>query len=147
MKIPSIVMIALVSTLILNLPMQSYADPQLDTLLRIATQARDNLSINLSQLTNIPSDVSDLYKQGSDETDSLKQAVQQQDINSAKQHFLSAMQFFKTTNDKINSLNATSLNDQQRTQILALQDEIDSAQKTGQRLKDIAMSNNVVELL
>ncbi|MEO9276755.1 MAG: hypothetical protein ABI340_03095 [Nitrososphaera sp.] len=143
MKTVSIVMLALVGTLILNLPMQSYADPQLDTLLRIATQARDNLSINLSQLTNIPSEISDLYKKGSDETGALKQAVQQQDINSAKQHFLSAMQFFKITNDKINSLNATALNDQKRTQILTLQDEIISIEKTGQRLRDIATTNNV----
>ncbi len=143
MKIMSIIMMAIIGTLILNLPMQSYADPQLDTLLRIATEARDNLSINLSQLTNIPSDISNLYKKGSDETDALNQAVQQQDIGSAKQHFLSAMQFFKATNDKINSLNATGLNDQQGTQILTLQDQINSLQNTGKRLKDIAATNNV----
>ncbi len=143
MKTVAIAMLALVGTLILNLPMQSYADPQLDTLLRIATQARDNLSINLSQLTNIPSEISDSYKKGSDETGALQQAVQQQDISSAKQHFLSAMQFFKITNDKINSLNATALNDQQTTQILTLQDEIVSMEKTGQRLRDIATTNNV----
>src|SRR5581483_5291045 len=91
-----------------------------------------------------PSEISDLYKKGSDVTGALKQAVQQQDINSAKQHFLSAMQFFKITNDKINSLNATALNDQKRTQILTLQDEIISIEKTGQRLRDIATTNNVV---
>ena len=143
MKTVAIIMLALVGTLILNLPMQSYADPQLDTLLRIATQARDNLSINLSQLTNIPSEISDSYKKGSDETGALQQAVQQQDLSSAKQHFLSAMQFFKITNDKINSLNATSSNDQQQTQILTLQDEIVNMEKTGQRLRDIAITNNV----
>src|SRR5574338_585930 len=143
MKTVAFVMLALVGTLILNLPMQSYADPQLDTLLRIATQARDNLSINLSQLTNIPSEISNSYKKGSDETGALQQAVQQQDVSSAKQHFLAAMQFFKITNDKINSLNATAPNDQQQTQILTLQDEIVNTEKTGQRLRDIAIANNV----
>lgn len=143
MKILSFMIIALVATLILNLPTQSYADSQLDTLLRIAIQARDNLSINISQITNIPSDISQTFKQGSDETDALATAVEQQDVSSAKQHFLTAMQFFKDTNDKINTLNATSLNDQQRSKILELQSEISRLKMIGQRLKDIATSNDV----
>jgi len=143
MKMLSFVLIALVGTMILNIPMQSFADPQLDTLLRIATQARDNLSITISQINNVPDEIAKLYNQGSAETDNLAKAVDQHDDTSAKQHFLSAMQFFKTTNDKINSLNATAPTDQQRADVLRLQSEITRMDSIGKRLKTIAINNHV----
>src|SRR5579872_6683900 len=95
MKSLTIIIAALVGTLILNGPIQSYADPQLDTLVNIATQARDSLNISISQIPNIPDKITSLYKQGSNETDALTQAANKQDIALAKQHFLSAMNFFK----------------------------------------------------
>jgi hypothetical protein len=143
MKTLSFVLIALVGTMILDIPVQSYADPQLDTLLRIATQARDHLSITISQINNIPNEIANLYSQGSSETDELAKAVDQQDVNLAKQHFLSAMQFFKATNDKINSLNATVSTDQQNTDTIQLQDEITRMDNIGKRLKTIAVTNHV----
>ena len=143
MKMLSFVLIALVGTMILNIPIQSFADPQLDTLLRIATQARDNLSITISQINNVPDEIAKLYNQGSAETDNLAKAVDQHDDTSAKQHFLSAMQFFKTTNDKINSLNATTSTDQQRADLLRLQSEITRMDNIGKRLKTIAINNHV----
>ena len=143
MKMLSFVLIALVGTMILNIPIQSFADPQLDTLLRIATQARDNLSITISQINNVPDEIAKLYNQGSAETDNLAKAVDQHDDTSAKQHFLSAMQFFKTTNDKINSLNATAPTDQQRADVLRLQSEITRMDSIGKRLKTIAINNHV----
>ena len=143
MKILTIMIAALVGTLILNGPIQSYADPQLDSLLRIATQARDNLSISISQITNVPDEITQLYKQGSDETDALATAVDKQDASSARQHFLSAMKFFKTTNDKLNSLNTTASSDQQRTDIIQLQSEITRMETVGARLKTIALTNHV----
>jgi hypothetical protein len=133
----------LVGTMILGLPLQSYADPQLDTLLRIATQARDNLSIAISQINNVPNEINQLYKQGSDETDELSKAVDQQDVESAKQHFLAAMKFFKVTNDKINSLNATASNDQQGAAIIQLRGEIIRLDRRASLLKTIASTNNI----
>src|SRR5947199_7894207 len=129
--------------MILNLPVQSYADPQLDTLLRIATQARDHLSITISQINNVPNEITNLYNQGSSETNDLAKSVDQQDVTSAKQHFLSAMQFFKTTNDKINSLNVTASTDQQSPDIIQLQSEIIRMDNIGKRLKTIAITNQV----
>src|SRR2546426_11073036 len=143
MKMLSFALIALVGTMMLNIPMQSFADPQLDTLLRIATQARDNLSITISQINNVPDEIAKLYNQGSAETDNLAKAVDQHDDTSAKQHFLSAMQFFKTTNDKINSLNATVSTDQQRADLLRLQSEITRMDNIGKRLKTISINNHV----
>jgi len=143
MKILAIILLALVGTLMLNGPIQSYADPQLDTLVNIAIQARNNLNINISQITNVPIEIIQIYKQGSDETDALTKAVNQQNITSARQHFLSAMKFFKSTNDKIDSLNATEVNDQQKTDVIILQNEIAKIEHIGERLKTIAITNHV----
>ncbi|TLX96158.1 MAG: hypothetical protein E6K91_00975 [Thaumarchaeota archaeon] len=143
MRTLSFVLIALVGTMILNIPIQSYADPQLDTLLRIASQAKNNLSVAISQINNVSDEITTLYNQGSSETDELAKAIDKQDVDSAKQHFLSAMQFFKTTNDKINSLNATAYTDQQRTDIVQLQSEISRMDNIGKRLQTIANRNHV----
>lgn len=143
MKSLTILAAALVVTLILNGPIQSYADPQLDTLVNIATQARSNLNISISQIPNAPGEIISLYKQGSDETDALTAAVNTQNVTSAKQHFLAAMNFFKTTNDKINSLNATETNDQQRIAVMQLQSEITRLEKIAQTLQTIAITNHV----
>lgn len=143
MKSLTIIVAALVVTLVLNGPIQSYADPQLDTLVNIATQARNNLNISISQISNVPSDIASLYKQGSDETDALTKAANAQDIASAKQHFLSAMNFFKQTNDKISSLNATEASDQQRSDVTKLQSEITRLDKIAGTLRTIAITNHV----
>lgn len=143
MKILPIILLALVGTLVLNGPIQSYADPQLDALLRIATQARDNLNMNISQIHSAPAEITSLFKQGSSETDALSKAIDKQDIVSARQHFLSAMNFFKATNDKINSLNATVESDQQPVDAIQLQSEIARLEKFGQTLQTIAITNNI----
>jgi cellobiose-specific phosphotransferase system component IIA len=142
MKVLAIIFLALVGTLVLNGPIQSYADPQLDALLKIATQARDNLKMNISQINNIPDGITRLFKQGSDETDALSNSIDKKDFASARQHFLSAMNFFKATNDKINSLNATQINNQLQTKKLQLQSEITRIGKIGETLKTIAITNH-----
>lgn len=143
MKSLTILVATLVITLVLNGPLQSFADPQLDTLVNIATQARSNLNISISQIPNAPGEIISLYKQGSDETDALTAAVSAQNVTSAKQHFLAAMNFFKTTNDKINSLNATETNDQQRIAVIQLQSEITRLEKIAETLQTIAITNHV----
>ena len=144
MKILSSLLLILVGTMMLAIPIQSYAaNPQLDTLLTIATQARDNLSITISQISNVPDEINQLYNQGSNETDALAEAINQQDANSAKQHFLAAMKFFQETNDQINSLNATSSNDQQKTVIIQLRGEIARLENMESLLKSIASQNNI----
>ena len=143
MKSLTILVAALVVTLVLNGPIQSFADPQLDTLVNIATQARSNLNISISQIPNASSEIISLYQQGSNETDALTAAANAQDVASAKQHFLAAMNFFKTTNDKINSLNATETNDQQRIDVMQLQSEITRLEKIAETLQTIAITNHV----
>lgn len=142
MKSLTVIVAALVVTLILNGPIQSYADPQLDTLVNIATQAKNNLNIRISQISNVSVEITSLYQQGSSETDALIKATTVQDTESAKQHFLSAMNFFKETNDKINSLNATESNDQQRGDIVKLQSEITRLTKIAGTLRTVAITNH-----
>jgi uncharacterized protein YdaT len=142
MNILALIMIALVGTLVLSGPINSYGDSQLDTLLQIAKQAKENLSISLSQITIIPSDILQLYQQGSNETDSLSKAIDNQDAESAKKHFLSAMNLFNATNEKINSLNMTEPNEMLREQILQSQNDILKLESIGQRLKTIAITNH-----
>jgi hypothetical protein len=144
MKTLAFVLLALVGSLMLtNLPPPSYADSNLDTLLRIATQARDNINIQLSQLPTVPDEINQLYKQGLEETDALAQSVSQGDQDSAKKHFLSAMRIFKVVNDKITSLTpATSIQPSQ-IDTSQLKGEINRIQKLGDRLKTIATKNNV----
>lgn len=144
MKALSPFLLILVGSMMFGMPLQSYADPQLDTLLNIATQARDNLSITISQISNVTDEINQLYSQGSNETDALAEAINQNDTNSAKQHFLAAMKFFQETNDQINSLNATSSNNQQKADmIIQLRGEIARLENMGSLLKSIASENNI----
>ena len=55
MRLTSFLLLALVASMILtNLPLEGFADPQLDSLLTIANQARDNIKIRLSQTSALP---------------------------------------------------------------------------------------------
>ncbi|HEV2192763.1 MAG TPA: hypothetical protein VGR54_03985 [Nitrosopumilaceae archaeon] len=144
MKPLAFVLLVLVGSLILtNLPAPSYADPNLDTLLRIATQARDNINIQLSQLPTIPNEINQLYNQGSEEMDALAQSVSQNDQTSSKEHFLSVMKIFKEVNDKISSLTPITSEQISQTDMLQLKSEINRMKIRGDRLETIATKNNV----
>ena len=144
MKPLAFILFALVGSMILTIPMQAYADAQLDSLLRIANQARDNIKIRLSQLETIPSEISQLYGQGSAETDALAKSVSEGDITVAKQHFLSAMKLFKDASDKISSSTPGIVEEslpptdksRLKTVIIRIENDAD-------RLKAVATKNNI----
>jgi len=105
MKQLTLVLLVLVGSMILtSISSQVYADPQLDSLLRIANQARDNIKIRLSQLPTIPDEIAKLYKEGSAETNALAQSITKEDVSSSRQHFLSAMKLFRDVSNKMHSL-------------------------------------------
>jgi len=153
MKPLAFVLLVLVGSMVLtNLSAPSYADPQLVALLKITTQAQNNISIQLSQLSKVPNDIKQLYNQGSGETDALAQSVSKNDAVSAKKHFLSAMAIFKSINDKISSLasvtttiqpSQTTSNQPSQIDTSRLKDEINRIQKLGDGLKTIAAKNKV----
>ncbi len=145
MKSSAFVLLVLVGSMILtSIPSQIYADSQLDSLLRIANQARDNIKIRLSQLATIPDEIAKLYEQGSAETDALAESVEQGDVTSSKQHFLSAMKLFKETSDKISSSAPAIVGEPlPPTDTSRLKNAIATIEKTAERIKAVATKNNV----
>ncbi|TLX76841.1 MAG: hypothetical protein E6L05_02010 [Thaumarchaeota archaeon] len=153
MKPLAFVLLALVGSMVLtNLSAPSYADSQLIALLKIATQAQNNIGIQLSQLNKVPNDIKQLYNQGSGETNALAQSISKNDADSAKKHFLSAMAIFKSINYKISSLasvtttiqpSQTTSNQPSQIDTLRLKDEINRIQKLGDGLKTIATKNKI----
>ena len=143
MKPLAFILFALVGSMILTIPMQAYADAQLDSLLRIANQARDNIKIRLSQLETVPNEISKLYEQGSAETDALAKSVSEGDITAAKQHFLSAMKLFKDISNEISSSVSVAVETLSSTDSSELKTIIIRIENDANRLKAVATKNNI----
>jgi hypothetical protein len=144
MKPLAFILFALVGSMILTIPMQAYADIQLDSLLRIANQARDNVKIRLSQLETVPDEISKLYEQGSADTDALAKSVLEGDVTTAKQHFLSAMKLFKDASDKISSsVPAIAEEPLSQTDTSRLKTVIIRIESSANKLKAVATKNNI----
>lgn len=95
MKILSLVLIALVASMMFSLP--AFADSKLDSLVNVAKQARTQLKAQLDK-TNPSDNIKLLFERGSQETESLISAASRNDQAAAKQHFLAAMKTFKQIN-------------------------------------------------
>ena len=142
MKPLAFILFTLVGSMILTIPIQAYADAQLDSLLRIANQARDNIKIRLSQFETPPNEISKIYEQGSVETDELAKSVLNLDVPSAKQHFLSAMKLFKEASDLISS-STTEVESLSSTDVSRLKIAIIRIENDANRLKAVATKNNI----
>ena len=142
MKPLAFILFTLVGSMILTIPIQAYADAQLDSLLRIANQARDNIKIRLSQFETPPNEISKIYEQGSVETDELAKSVLNLDVPSAKQHFLSAMKLFKEASDLISS-STTDVESLSSTDVSRLKIAIIRIENDANRLKAVATKNNI----
>lgn len=143
MKPLAFILFALIGSMILTIPIQAYADAQLDSLLRIADQARDNIKIRLSQFETVPNEISKLYEQGSTETDELAKSVLNADVATAKQHFLSAMKLFKEASNLISSLTPTIGESLSLTDTSRLKTTIIKIENDANRLKAVATKNNI----
>jgi flagellin-specific chaperone FliS len=90
----SLVLFALVSSLIFGgITSSAYAQDDPTVLLKIAQKAQDQIKQNIS--SNSSEKIQQLYKEGSSQVDALNQAITNNDTESAKNHFLSAMRIFK----------------------------------------------------
>lgn len=74
---------------------QAEARTEYDSILRIATQAHEEIKVQLSRSDSVRADVEEMFREGTDELDALKEAIQNEDPESAKRHFLLAMGIFK----------------------------------------------------
>jgi len=80
-----------------TIPNIIHADSQLDILVKIIQNTKEQIKNDIDKLDNISQKVYDFYDDGSRETVLLTQAVENGDTKSAKQHFISAMIAFKRT--------------------------------------------------
>ena len=106
--ISSIVLLALVSSMIFSsVPVSVYADSQFDSLIRIASQARDQVKIQLSQV-DVTQEIKEKFELGSEHIELLIEAESIEDVAIARQHFLSAMTIFNDIIQEISERTSTS---------------------------------------
>jgi hypothetical protein len=92
--VTSLSLLVLVGSMILgSIPNHVYADSQSDSLIRIASQARDQLKIQLSKI-DASQEIKEKFELGSSEIELLIQAAKDENVSAAREHFLSAMKIF-----------------------------------------------------
>jgi hypothetical protein len=141
-KIATFGLLFLVSSMIFSMPAQIYADPGLDSLVRITTQARDHIRFQLSDISEPSSEIKRLYVS---ETELVISAVEQGDAKTAKTHFLPAMQAFKEVGRLVNeqrTIAQVTLSDSTDTRF-GIKPVIDRMERYADRLKGIAEKNQV----
>ena len=104
----SIVLLTLVSSMIFSgIPVSVFADSHSDSLIRIASQARDQVKIQLSKV-DATQETKDKFELGSEQIKLLVEAASIEDTPAARQHFLSAMTIFNEIIQKISERPATA---------------------------------------
>ena len=145
-KITSIALFALVASMIMgSIPNYVYADSQSDSLIRIASQARDQVKIQLSKV-DATQEIKDKFKIGSVEIRLLIEALKNEDVPTARQHFLSAMTIFNEIIQQISEISSTSdaaLSSSQTVVTSSISHELDRLERYIDRLKGIAIRNGI----
>ena len=104
----SIALLTLVCSMIFGtIPNHVYADSQSESLIRIASQARDQLKIQLSKI-DASQEIKEKFELGSTEIESLIKAVKDENVSAAREHFLSAMKIFSEIIQQISERPSTS---------------------------------------
>jgi len=144
--ISSIVLLALVSSMIFSsVPVSVYADSQFDSLIRIASQARDQVKIQLSQV-DVTQEIKEKFELGSEHIELLIEAESTKDVAIARQHFLSAMTIFNDIIQEISERTSTSdaaLSASSTTEDASrIAHELDRLERYIAQLKRIAINNS-----
>ena len=142
-KISSLALLVLVASMIVgSIPNYVYATSQSDSLIRIATQARDQIKIQLDKIEDISDDLQSKFDEGSTQVDFLIQVVEQDDDATARQHFLSAMKIFNKISREMSGQPTPEATLSARP-ASNITNEIDRLERYIDRLKEIATKNNV----
>ncbi len=99
--ITSFGLLALIVSMVFSgipISVEAQADPSI--LLKIALQAQKQIETQISN-QQVSDEVQKLFEEGSAEVDSLKDSLENDDISSARNHFLSAMKIFKKISQMI----------------------------------------------
>jgi hypothetical protein len=142
--ISSIVLLALVTSMIFSsIPVNVYADSQSDSLIRIASQARDQVKIQLSKV-DVTQEIKEQFELGSEHIELLIEAVKIEDVPAARQHFLSAMTIFNEIIQQIADRSATAetaLANSATVDTSRIFQELDRLERYIDQLKRIAINN------
>ena len=144
--ISSIVLLTLVSSMIFGgIPVSVYADSQSDSLIRIASQARDQVKIQLSKV-DATQEIKDKFELGSEQIKLLVEASSIEDVPAARQHFLSAMTIFNEIIQQISEKPPTAevaLSDASPTNVdtSRISQELDRLELYISQLQRIAVNN------
>ncbi len=105
-KITSFALLILVSSLVLGgitHTAQAETDPSI--LLKIAKQAQRQLENQMNK--DVPDKIKQLFKEGTQEIKNLEESIKNNDADSAKNQFLSAMRIFKEISQQLSNINST----------------------------------------
>ena len=116
-----------------TIPNTVHADSQLDILIKITQNTKEHIKNDIDKLSNISQEVYDFYDEGAKETVLLTQAAENEDVKSAKQHFISAMIAFKHA-----SL-AISENESQKTSQTIISDQSQTIKKYEDNIKKLQL--------
>ena len=144
-KITSIALFALVASMIMgSIPNYVYADSQSDSLIRIASQARDQVKIQLSKV-DATQEIKDKFQIGSVEIRLLIEASKNEDVPASRQHFLSAMTIFNEIIQQISEISSTSAAalSSSQTVVSSISHELDRLERYIDRLKGLALKNGI----
>ena len=143
-KITSIALFTLIFSMIIgSIPNYVYADSQSDSLIRIASQARDQVKIQLSQIDATP-EIKEKFELGSEKIELLIEALKNDEIPTAREYFLSAMTIFNDIIQQISEQTSTSkaaLSSSQTEIPPYISSEIDRLERYIDQLKRIAIKN------
>src|SRR3989344_2519272 len=121
------VMLFLIASLLGTISTYAYAESETESLVRLATQARDHIKLELSNTESVSNEIKKLYEHGSAEIDALNNAAKEENAEEARTHFLAAMKIFKEIGQQISQVRPV----------------IDRMEKYVDRLKGIAEKNGV----
>ncbi len=105
-KITSFALLILVSSLVLGgitHTAQAETDPSI--LLKIAKQAQRQLENQMNK--DVSDKIKQLFKEGTQEIKNLEESIKNNDADSAKNQFLSAMRIFKEISQQLSNINST----------------------------------------
>jgi hypothetical protein len=143
-KVASIALFALVCSMIIgSIPNYVYADSQSDSLIRIASQARDQVKIQLSKI-DANQEIKEKFELGSEKIELLIEALKNDELPTARKHFLSAMTIFNEIIQQISEQSSTSqaaLSSSQAAIPSYVSSEIDRLERYIDQLKRIAIKN------
>ena len=114
-------------------PNTVYADSQLNILVKITQNTEEHIKNDIGKLSDVSQKVFDFYDEGTRKTALLIQAAEKEDVESARQYFISAMIAFKQA-----SL-AISENESQKTPQTIISDQSQTIKKYENNVKKLKL--------